>query len=221
MSRACRTPRSSRKSAASASPTRPAASTSRSRTSIRTARVLLVTTTTGPYANIYDMDKFIAGDKDFLVGKIPVPRGRRTGGATRGYHDFYIAYDPADAPGQVLRRRRRRLLRVRHHEPGSAAAPVRSRASRASRAATRSRRSARPLRRHRDRIPVRAAAHLRPEAQGRRHELRRQHQPPDRRVDRELEEPRPQPRSALAVRVRLGLRGRPAGLQHDGPDESR
>jgi hypothetical protein len=58
--------------------------------------VLLFTTTTTPAANIYDMDKFIAGQKDFMVGKVPVPQGAQQQSFLQGYHDFYIAYDPTD-----------------------------------------------------------------------------------------------------------------------------
>jgi hypothetical protein len=60
--------------------------------------VLLLTTTNGPSAHIYDMDKFIAGQKDYLVGNVPVPEGAAGpgGGVLRSYHDFYIGYDPTD-----------------------------------------------------------------------------------------------------------------------------
>ncbi len=60
-------------------------------------RSLLVTTTTGDHANIYDMDKFIAGDPNQgFIGKIPVPDGLvpMKGFPMLGYHDFYMAYDP-------------------------------------------------------------------------------------------------------------------------------
>lgn len=61
-------------------------------------RVLLFTTVESrldtPYgANIYDMERFLAGDEDQgLVGHIPLPEPR---GAPRGYHDAYVAYHPA------------------------------------------------------------------------------------------------------------------------------
>src|SRR3984957_16135112 len=80
-------------------------------------RVLLFTTTSGPQANVYDMDKLLHGDKDQgYIGKVPVPphtrvydvfpgfTGRGVGSALPGmtnlppgggYHDFYIGYDPA------------------------------------------------------------------------------------------------------------------------------
>jgi hypothetical protein len=54
---------------------------------------LLVTTTTGPNAHVYDMDKFIRGEPA-LVGKIPVPEGAIASSFSRnGYHDFYLGYD--------------------------------------------------------------------------------------------------------------------------------
>ena len=59
-------------------------------------RVLLFTTTTGPKANIYDLDKFLSGDpKQGLIGEIP--NGPEEGRVVRtsGYHDMYVAYDPA------------------------------------------------------------------------------------------------------------------------------
>jgi hypothetical protein len=60
-------------------------------------RVLLFTTVEAtpeiPYgANIYDMEKFLAGDPaQGLAGHVPLPEPR---GANRGYHDAYAAYDP-------------------------------------------------------------------------------------------------------------------------------
>ena len=68
-------------------------------------RVLLFTTTTSNVANIYDMEKTIAGDKDFgLIGTVPVPQGSAHKEvlpgfdqgqiAISGYHDFYLGYDP-------------------------------------------------------------------------------------------------------------------------------
>jgi hypothetical protein len=55
-------------------------------------RVLMFATVSAPQANIYDMDKFLAGDPNQgLVGTVPVP----SQGGGRGYHDFYVGYDPA------------------------------------------------------------------------------------------------------------------------------
>jgi hypothetical protein len=58
-------------------------------------RALLFTTTQSPDAYIYDLSKIVAGvePQSALLGKVPVPivnPARR-----RGWHDFYIAYDPA------------------------------------------------------------------------------------------------------------------------------
>lgn len=58
-------------------------------------RVLLFTTAessldTPHGANIWDMERLLAGDEDQgLVGRIPLPEPR---GAPRGYHDAYVAY---------------------------------------------------------------------------------------------------------------------------------
>ena len=49
--------------------------------------------TTPQGANIYDMERFLAGAADQgLVGGVPLPEPR---GAADGYHDMYVAYDPA------------------------------------------------------------------------------------------------------------------------------
>ena len=55
-------------------------------------RVLLFTTQSAPYAKIYDMERFLSGDRT-PAAKIGVPEtatGRRI-----NYHDFYVAYHPA------------------------------------------------------------------------------------------------------------------------------
>jgi hypothetical protein len=58
---------------------------------------LLVATTGGPWANVYDMDKVVAGGDQsaWLVGKIERPDSMADQ-RFRGYHDFYLAYDPAN-----------------------------------------------------------------------------------------------------------------------------
>jgi hypothetical protein len=54
----------------------------------------LLFATQGDGANIYDLDKFLAGDKEHgLVGKVPVPES--PGMWSKGYHDFYVGFDPA------------------------------------------------------------------------------------------------------------------------------
>ncbi len=72
-------------------------------------RVLLLTTATASHANVYDMEKFLAGDADYgRIGRIPQPTSDPYGKApavnalnkllTRalpGYHDIYVGYDPA------------------------------------------------------------------------------------------------------------------------------
>jgi hypothetical protein len=59
---------------------------------------LLVTTTNGPRANVYDLEAFLAGAEDYgLISQIPWPStapDRTPYGALEGYHDFYVAYDP-------------------------------------------------------------------------------------------------------------------------------
>ncbi len=56
-------------------------------------RVLLFTTS-GPQAKIYDMDQFLSGNPtQGLVGRVPVPE--TPGALSKSYHDFYVGYDPA------------------------------------------------------------------------------------------------------------------------------
>ncbi len=57
-------------------------------------RTLLFTTVGGTVANVYDLEKSLAGGPNSgLVGRIPNPD---TTGPFRGYHDFYVGYDPAN-----------------------------------------------------------------------------------------------------------------------------
>jgi hypothetical protein len=61
-------------------------------------RVLLFATVTAPRANVYDLSKVVAGGDSttWQVGEVPVPDTRETTVLGRmGYHDFYVAYDPA------------------------------------------------------------------------------------------------------------------------------
>src|SRR5262249_16204793 len=59
-------------------------------------RPLMFATVSAPKANVYDMDKFLSGDPNQgLTGQVPVPENATTGGGMRGYHDFYVGYDPA------------------------------------------------------------------------------------------------------------------------------
>ena len=60
-------------------------------------RVLLFTTLVGPGGNIYDMEKFLAGDKTqgFVVNIVPPSDGSQGGARAAGWHDFYGGYDAA------------------------------------------------------------------------------------------------------------------------------
>src|SRR3989441_5926169 len=58
-------------------------------------RALLFATSAGG-GRIYDLDKFLAGDSaQGYVGIVPVPV-ENAGGVRTSYHDFYVAYDPAN-----------------------------------------------------------------------------------------------------------------------------
>jgi len=49
-----------------------------------------------PHANIYDMDRFLAGDgKQGLVATVPMPNAEP--GVGRGYHDIHVEYDVTTA----------------------------------------------------------------------------------------------------------------------------
>ncbi|MCH7564395.1 MAG: hypothetical protein IH968_11285 [Gemmatimonadetes bacterium] len=55
-------------------------------------RILLLTTTGGPSAYVYDLGRVVSGDVDnALIAEIPVPG---TGDGGGGYHDFYVGYHP-------------------------------------------------------------------------------------------------------------------------------
>ena len=59
-------------------------------------RVLLFATIVAPYGHVYDMEKFLAGaPNQGLIGRMPLPDNADRAGRARGYHDFYVAYDPA------------------------------------------------------------------------------------------------------------------------------
>src|SRR5262249_54999270 len=58
-------------------------------------RSLLFVTVNAAQANIYDIEKFLTGDaKQGLVGTVPIPETPNAR-QNRGYHDYYLAYDPA------------------------------------------------------------------------------------------------------------------------------
>jgi hypothetical protein len=59
-----------------------------------TGASLVFTTTGRPWANIYDVDKIVAGDPNQgLIGRVPNPQSQDQD--RRGYHDFYVGFDPA------------------------------------------------------------------------------------------------------------------------------
>ena len=58
-------------------------------------RVLLFTTVSGPFANVYDLGKVVQGAsaEEALAGRVPNPQSEAAGSG-RGYHDFYVGYHP-------------------------------------------------------------------------------------------------------------------------------
>src|SRR5262249_8905730 len=56
-------------------------------------RALLFATTNGHSAYVYDIDLVVKGETG-LVGKVPNPDST-SGYRFKGYHDFYVGYDPA------------------------------------------------------------------------------------------------------------------------------
>ncbi|MSR07113.1 MAG: hypothetical protein EXR93_08625 [Gemmatimonadetes bacterium] len=68
-------------------------------------RVLLFTTSTGPFTSVWDLDRFVSGAEDQgFVARIPIPETTAPAAAapragtqntTGTYHDFYVGYDPA------------------------------------------------------------------------------------------------------------------------------
>ncbi len=56
-------------------------------------RVYLLTTVSGPFANIYDLGTLVEdGPEQAFAGRVPGPDGAP---GRSGYHDFYVGYDPA------------------------------------------------------------------------------------------------------------------------------
>jgi hypothetical protein len=58
----------------------------------------LITTVKAPRANVYDLEKVLAGGDpaQWKVAEIPIPDNRETSVlGMQGYHDFYLGYDPA------------------------------------------------------------------------------------------------------------------------------
>ena len=58
-------------------------------------RVLLFTTISGPYANVYDLEKVVSGapESTWLIGRVPIPQNSNTAMGNFGYHDFQLFYD--------------------------------------------------------------------------------------------------------------------------------
>ena len=55
-------------------------------------RVLLLSTVSGPFAQVYDLGHVVEGNMDKArAGRVPVPDGAD---GRRGYHDFYVGYHP-------------------------------------------------------------------------------------------------------------------------------
>ncbi|MFQ5888625.1 MAG: LVIVD repeat-containing protein [Gemmatimonadota bacterium] len=58
-------------------------------------RVLLFTTVSAPRANVYDLGRFVKGDRDdVLVATIPLPDNPLSQGGSGSYHDLYVGYHP-------------------------------------------------------------------------------------------------------------------------------
>ena len=58
---------------------------------------LLIATTSGPHANVYDLAAFLNGAEDYgLIGRVPWPSTAMDSpfGSMVGYHDFYAAWEP-------------------------------------------------------------------------------------------------------------------------------
>ena len=57
-------------------------------------RVLLLSTSRGAHANVFDMARFLVGEgQGSLIARIPIPDASPMGGGS--YHDMYAGYDPA------------------------------------------------------------------------------------------------------------------------------
>ena len=58
-------------------------------------RVYLLTTVSGPFANIYDLGTLVEdGPEHAFAGRVPVPEGAQVAPGRSAYHDFYVGYHP-------------------------------------------------------------------------------------------------------------------------------
>ncbi len=56
-------------------------------------RVLLFSTASGPFANVYDLGVIVEGDlQNAQIARVPVPESPLGRAGRRGYHDFYVGY---------------------------------------------------------------------------------------------------------------------------------
>ena len=155
----------------------------------------LVTTVNGPHTNVFDLGKVVS-DPDsshWKFGEFPVPETQTNSRLGRfGYHDFYLAYDPATHQDKFYGAGRGGyyVYDISDIKPAQAH-HVDHRIGRYRIWPHLHTRSHGPLWHRRDRIPVRADSHFRPAA---RPDWKGANgQPPDRCVVARLAGPRPQP----------------------------
>ena len=179
--------------------------------------VYLVATVSGPYAAVYDLGALVEGRGEEMVAQIPLP-DQGTPNQRRGYHDFYLGYHPdtgtdrfygggfggyyiydvSDLQNPELLTQ---IVQVSGIRSGHTFTPTPD----GNFAIAETEYQYAPLQ------------DLRPQTRPQRRGAR--HPEPDRGLDGELEEPRPQSRGAMAAGVRVRLPGRARRVQHDGSDE--
>ncbi len=58
-------------------------------------KTLLFTTVSGPFTNVYDLEKVVSGDVAHArIARIPLPESALGSGGGRGYHDFFVGFHP-------------------------------------------------------------------------------------------------------------------------------
>ena len=169
-------------------------------------------------AIVYDLAKVVSGGdpSTWLVGEVPNPTPfKQIGGG--GYHDFYVGYDPATHQDKFYGAGLGgySVWDVTHPEApkqlftitslGMDIAHTFTPSPDGRYAVTETEYQYTPLR----------IWDLEPGQTGKTQNIDHA----DQRVDGRLARPLAQPRSALAVRVRVGVRGWPAGLQSQGSEE--